>query len=258
MIYYRVSATKAFLLKHRTLVSFCAVKPLVQTSRNPSKYSENLCAGAFIQPMLPLSSLMEPNSPLNMESKGTNPGPSRPIQSGSSVTPREEIRNAWACIDSDNHPVTPRAGNTVDTPSSLGDVEASVPVPVPEVTAPLSIRADTGSFSHSHTVVHHGHPDPLLPASELAHGGHLTQPSMQTIQPSDLTVTGMDETAPGSVQLGPSEYAVTLPMDSRVKDDYERVLSDAATSIHQFFCSFQTNSQLSNSDVSTDFQFNMT
>ena len=123
-------------------------------------------------------------------------------------------------------------------------------VPIPEAAVPLSTRADTGSFSHSHTAVHHGHSEPLLTASEMAHGGNISQSSMQTIQPSALTVTGMDEVAPGSVQLGPSEYAVTLPMDSRVKDDYERVLSDAATNIRQFFSSFQSNSQHSASEVS--------
>lgn len=79
----------------------------------------------------------------------------------------------------------------------------------------------------------------------------MSQPSLQTIHPSALTVTGMDdEVAPGSVHLGPSEFAVTLPMDSRVKDDYERVLSDAATSIRQFFDSFQSNTQISEPEVS--------
>lgn len=78
----------------------------------------------------------------------------------------------------------------------------------------------------------------------------MSQPSLQTIHPSALTVAGMDdEVAPGSVHLGPSEFAVTLPMDSRVKDDYERVLSDAAASIRQFFESFQSNNQVSEPEV---------
>ncbi|KGO43373.1 Histone deacetylase complex, subunit 2/3 [Penicillium expansum] len=161
-------------------------------------------------------------------------------------TPTEKMQNAWAQLSQENQSDLSRPANAVETPSSVGDIEASIPLSVPDTTAPLSVRPDTDSFSHSHTAVHHGHSEPLLPPSELAHGGHLSQPSLQTIHPSALTVTGMDdEVAPGSVHLGPSEFAVTLPMDSRVKDDYERVLSDAATSIRQFFDSFQSNTQIS-------------
>jgi hypothetical protein len=60
----------------------------------------------------------------------------------------------------------------------------------------------------------------------------------------------MEEIIPGSVYLGPSEFAVTLPMDSRVKDDYERVLADAATSIRRFFVGFQSDSQIPAAEVS--------
>lgn len=166
-------------------------------------------------------------------------------------TPTEKMQNAWAQLSQENQSDLSRPANAVETPSSVGDIEASIPLSVPDTTAPLSVRPDTDSFSHSHTAVHHGHSEPLLPPSELAHGGHLSQPSLQTIHPSALTVTGMDdEVAPGSVHLGPSEFAVTLPMDSRVKDDYERVLSDAATSIRQFFDSFQSNTQISEPEVS--------
>jgi hypothetical protein len=165
------------------------------------------------------------------------------------------IRHTWAQLDSEKQPETPRTGNATDTPSSVGDIEASALAPVPDSVAPLSVRADTDSFSHSHTAVHHGHSGPLLPASELAHEGHLAHHAMQTIQPSALTVTGMEAIAPGSIQLGPSEYAVTLPMDSRVKDDYERVITDASTTIKDFDASFQSDSQLSGSEVSTNDHF---
>jgi hypothetical protein len=218
---------------------------------NSSQHSDTLSAEAFLRLMLPLSSLMEPNPPAKMKKKETNPSDPSLSETQSDrydepprSTPREKIRNAWAQLSLENQ------GNTVETPSTLGDIEASIPVSVPETTAPLSIRADTDSFPHTHTAVHHGHSEPLLPASELAHGGQIAQASMQTIQPSELTVTGMDEIVPGSVHLGTSEFAVTLPMDSRVKDDYERVLSDAATNIRQFFDSFQANSQISDFEVS--------
>ncbi|KAJ5362830.1 hypothetical protein N7541_003674 [Penicillium brevicompactum] len=221
----------------------------------PSQQSHSLSAEAFIKPMLPLSSLMEPNPPANMDRKEKKPFISSPYatqsdQQGNSSDPssKEKIRNDWAQLGMEHRTGTPLAGNAIDTPSSVGDIEATMSAPIPETTASLSVRNDTGSFAHSHTAVQHGHSEPLLTSSELAHGGHISQQSMQTIQPSALTVGGMEEIAPGSVQLGPSEFAVTLPMDSRVKDDYERVLSDAATNIRQFFCSFQPNSQISNTD----------
>ncbi|CAG8014630.1 unnamed protein product [Penicillium olsonii] len=221
---------------------------------NRSQNSEGSSAKAHTRPMLPLSSLMEPNPPANVDRKGKSFKASSPnTQSdrygdlpGSSS--KEKTRNDWAQLGPESQTGAPQAGSAIDTPSSVGDIEATMSVPIPEAAVPLSTRADTGSFSHSHTAVHHGHSEPLLTASEMAHGGNISQSSMQTIQPSALTVTGMDEVAPGSVQLGPSEYAVTLPMDSRVKDDYERVLSDAATNIRQFFSSFQSNSQHSASE----------
>ncbi|KAJ5795214.1 Histone deacetylase complex subunit 2/3 [Penicillium paradoxum] len=160
-------------------------------------------------------------------------------------TPKDKIHNAWAQLGVGNQPGLSQTANAAETPSSVGDIEASAPVSAPETTAPLSVRADTDSFAHPHIAVHHGHSEPLLPPSELAHAGHMGQPSIQTIHPSALTVTSMEEVVPGSVHLGPSEFAVTLPMDSRVKDDYERVLTDAATCIRQFFDSFQPNTQIS-------------
>ncbi|KGO63979.1 Histone deacetylase complex, subunit 2/3 [Penicillium italicum] len=219
-----------------------------------SQHPENLSAEGSTGPVLSFSNLVEENlSTEIMEDK--EPKPSDPSLSGapldrysqlSGTTPTEKMRNAWAQLNQENQSDLSQTANAVETPSSIGDIEASIPLSVPETTAPLSVRPDTDSFSHSHTAVHHGHSEPLLPPSELAHGGHMSQPSLQTIHPSALTVTGMDdEVAPGSVHLGPSEFAVTLPMDSRVKDDYERVLSDAATSIRQFFDSFQSTTQIS-------------
>jgi hypothetical protein len=222
-------------------------------SQHPEELSSDLT-----RPVLSFSNLAEeePSTKI-MEDKEPKPSDSSlsdaPVDRYSQLpgsTPTEKIRNAWARLGEENQSELSQTANTVETPSSVGDIEASIPVSVPETTAPLSVRPDTDSYSHSHTAVHHGHSEPLLPPSELAHGGHMSQPSLQTIHPSALTVTGMeDEVVPGSVHLGPSEFAVTLPMDSRVKDDYERVLSDAATSIRQFFDSFQSNTQISEPEV---------
>lgn len=133
------------------------------------------------------------------------------------------------------------------TPSSVGDIEAEVPVSVPETIAPLSVRIDRNSIDHTHTAIHHHHPEPLLQHSHLSHG---VPASMETIQPSALTVDSAEEAPPGSVRLGPSEFAITLPMDSRVKDDYEKVLTGAASSMREFFLSFSPTSQVSETEVS--------
>ncbi|KAJ5318028.1 hypothetical protein N7508_002536 [Penicillium antarcticum] len=206
-----------------------------------SSQKRKLSGDAFDRPRNSLSSLFAARSSRQtMDEKEIK----SPLGDLPGSTPRERIRNAWAQLSADPQSVGTQLASGIDTPSSVGDIEASVPVSVPETTAPLSVRAEADPFSH--TAVHHAH-SALLPPSELAHG-HLGQPSMQTIHPSALTATGMEEVVPGSIYLGPSEFAVTLPMDSRVKDDYERVLADAATSIRRFFVGFQSDSQISASE----------
>lgn len=154
--------------------------------------------------------------------------------------------NSWAQPRAPRFPGISQTLSASGTPSSVGDIEASVPVSVPEATTPLSVRHDKDAVTHSHTAIHHVHPGPLIPPSELLH----TDPStMQTIQPSELTVTNVEESLPGSIRLGPSEFAVSLPMDSRVKDYYERVLADAATSVREFFSGVDDNSGLSGAEV---------
>lgn len=120
-----------------------------------------------------------------------------------------------------------------------GDIESAVPVPIPETTAPLSVRSDNDSISHSHTVVHHSHAESLLSHSHLSRDDEVTA---QTIHPGALTVENPED-PPGSVRLGPAEFVVTLPMDSRVKDDYERVLTTAAADVREFLASFLPGSQ---------------
>ncbi|KAJ5708946.1 hypothetical protein N7493_010280 [Penicillium malachiteum] len=128
------------------------------------------------------------------------------------------------------------------TPSSTGDVDAVAPKAFPETTVPLSVRTERDSMAHTHTAVHHDHPEFLLQPTHLGH----SEPGMQTIQPSALTVGVAEEAQPGSLRLGPSEFAVILPMDSRVKDDYERVLTNFAPSVQEFLALVSPNSQASN------------
>ncbi|KAI3128692.1 hypothetical protein CBS147326_6717 [Penicillium roqueforti] len=222
--------------------------------QNLSQHPEELSAEGFTRPMPSFSNLVQ-EEPFGEIMEDKEPKPSDPSLSAATLdrygqlpgsTPTEMIRNAWAKLSEANQSELSQPANAVQTPSYVGDIEASMPVSIPETTALLSVRPDTDSFSNSHTAVHHGHSEPLLPPSELAHEAHMSQPSLQTIHPSALTVTDMDEVvAPGSVHLGPSEFAVPLPMNARVKDHYERVLSDAATCIRKFFDSFQSNTQVS-------------
>lgn len=132
------------------------------------------------------------------------------------------------------------------TPSSVGDIEAAAPVSIPETAAPLSVRAGSDTVAHSHTAVHHAHSEPLLQSSHMAHPD---RSSMQTIHPSALTVENAEERPLGSVHLGPNEFAVTLPMDSRVKDDYERVLTSGTSTMRSFLASFDPDMQISDHEV---------
>lgn len=133
-----------------------------------------------------------------------------------------------------------------DTPSSVGDIEAAEPPSFPETAIPLSVRAEKENMAHSHTAVHHAHGGSLLQSTHLAHA----ETGIQTIQPSALTVGDVEVTRPGAVRLGPAEFAITLPMDSRVKDDYERVLTDGAATIQEFLTRPSPSPQTSASDVS--------
>ncbi|KAJ5241194.1 uncharacterized protein N7469_002785 [Penicillium citrinum] len=130
----------------------------------------------------------------------------------------------------------------VDTPSSVGDIEPSVSE-IPERTMPLSVRPDTESIAHAHTSIHHTHADSLLHASHYS-----LQGPMQTIQPSDLSVGNVEESAPGFINLGPSEFAITLPLDSRLKDEYDRVLGDATEDIRRFLVMSNPAAQISDND----------
>lgn len=75
-------------------------------------------------------------------------------------------------------------------------------------------------------------PGPVLHQPEVPYPRH-EEHTVQTIQPSALTVNYIQPFR-GSVQLGPSEFAITLPMDSRLKDDYEQALKRDIRSIREF------------------------
>ncbi|KAI9037051.1 uncharacterized protein KD926_000918 [Aspergillus affinis] len=146
-------------------------------------------------------------------------------------TPREKMKNAYAQLTASLSTPVFQGNDASATPSSAGDIEPSTAAPMPETAAPLSVRVDKEHDGHTQTEATSAVPAPSVeePGLEVP-----PQHDVQTIQPSALTVDHMEEILPGSVHLGPSEFAVTLPMDSRVKDDYERVLASDSQSISEF------------------------
>ncbi|KAL4815332.1 class II histone deacetylase complex subunits 2 and 3-domain-containing protein [Aspergillus spinulosporus] len=144
-------------------------------------------------------------------------------------TPREKIMSLYDKMR-DKSTAETLQNEASATPSSPGDIEASEPPPAPGTGAPLSVRVDKGS-SHANPI------RDLVPETSIDETEHLTHISetFQTIHPSALTINHTEEKPPGSVQLGPSEFAVPLPMDSRVKDDYERVLQESKDALEVAF-----------------------
>ena len=152
-------------------------------------------------------------------------------------TGREKLRNAMAGMRA-RYPSTfgevPLSESV--TPSSAGDIDPVPPGMVPDTAAPLSVRAEKETPEeppHNETnlsvvpVVQQpsSETSPALPALSM-------EPStLQTIEPSALTISEAETLPTGSVRLGPSEFAIPLPMDSRIKDNYEKVLCEHATTI---------------------------
>lgn len=146
-------------------------------------------------------------------------------------TPREKMKNAYAQLSARLSTPVFQGNDASATPSSAGDIEPSVPASVPETAAPLSIRVDKEHDSHTQPGATSAIPAPSVEEPGM---GPPSQHGVQTIQPSALTVKSTEEILPGSIHLGPSEFAVTLPMDSRVKDEYERVLASESQGIQEF------------------------
>ncbi|KAL4793423.1 class II histone deacetylase complex subunits 2 and 3-domain-containing protein [Aspergillus venezuelensis] len=142
------------------------------------------------------------------------------------LTPREKMRNLWAGLGekSTNEKLQTEPSAT---PSSVGDIEASEPPQIPETVAPLSVRVDK---ENSHLDI----PKESIPETSLEplQSQEPDIETFQTIHPSALTMSYVEQRAPGSLHLGPSEFAVPLPMDSRVKDDYERVLFNGSPDVY--------------------------
>ncbi|KAL4964419.1 uncharacterized protein BDV14DRAFT_174987 [Aspergillus stella-maris] len=142
------------------------------------------------------------------------------------LTPREKMRNLWAGLGEKSTAEKLQTEPSA-TPSSVGDIEASEPPQIPETVAPLSVRIDK---ENSHLDI----PKESIPETSLepVQSQEPDIEAFQTIHPSALTMSYAEQRAPGTLHLGPSEFAVPLPMDSRVKDDYERVLFNGSPDVY--------------------------
>jgi hypothetical protein len=160
-------------------------------------------------------------------------------------TPREKIRNAHAQLRASTNIGLRQPVSASVAPSATSDVE-SAQVSVPEQALPLSVPIENTAAGLSQPAVEGPAAPPLL--QEIPTG-------LGTIQPSALTVSNVDNLPRGSVQLGPSEFALTLPMDSRVKDEYERALADEAGVIRNFSATFSSTTEptIMDIEVSTGF-----
>lgn len=162
------------------------------------------------------------------------------------------------------------------TPSSTGDIEPSAPPPASALVSPLSIRVDKETTSHAiHTdqrdesavrfvapqALHYSAQpidtvDRLMETSnspvDVAEQPLDTQTHVDdTIdQPLDiLNTSGFSTGQPSGSQidgipLGPSEFAIPLSMDSRVKDDYDTTLANEAKNIARFLRTFPPSGSL--------------
>ena len=148
-------------------------------------------------------------------------------------TPREKIRNAYAQLRANTSSGSRQNISASATPSSTDDIE---PVTALSKSAsPLSVLVEKNT------------PSPAIPA-EVPSGSSVMSSLLQTetsdlhtIRPSVLAASRPETSPPGSVRLGPLEFAVTLPMDSRVKDEYERALTDEARGIQNFLLTFASS-----------------
>lgn len=162
------------------------------------------------------------------------------------------MRNAYAQLRARQQtPKTLQTPGVSATPSSAEDIEYLAPAPAADKTAPLSVRADKEPASHiqgaSRAGIHPTIAEPVIHPTQIE---NFDQSAVQTIQPSALAVSDVEKPHPGAVKLGPAEFAVPLPMDSRVKDDYDQVLTEEAQDIQEFLTSCDVSSQMRDEDVS--------
>lgn len=153
------------------------------------------------------------------------------------ATPKEKLQNAYARLRaSSNAASTPIAVDSV-TPSSAGDIEPVLPVSMPQTTLPLSTRTHENPADLAAPIGEHEDVADVVVVSPALLFSE--QAGVQTIQPSAI-FEKTEHILPGSFRLGPSEFAVTMPMDSVGKDNYERALAEHSDSVKLLLSGFQS------------------
>lgn len=160
-------------------------------------------------------------------------------------TPRERLQNAHARLRASASALPNPIVSTSATPSSAGDIDPAPASSMPETALPLSVRVHE---SHIHqpgqAEEHSAAADIVVPPSLI----FPEQAGIQTIQPSAI-FDKAENVAPGSLNLGPSEFAISLPMDSRSKDEYELALADHSHSTRLLLGGFKSAEEAIVSDT---------
>lgn len=140
------------------------------------------------------------------------------------------------------------------TPSAAGDIEPTTAPVHPTTASPLSVRVEKeprGAGPQQTPPVpfvapqalHYDvkHDTPVVPQLTKEAELGLTEPGdldVPTVHLEEAEATADQPSSPTplikGLELGPFEFAVPLPMDSRVKDDYDRTLDSEGRTIPKF------------------------
>ncbi|KAK2807140.1 hypothetical protein FQN51_004754 [Onygenales sp. PD_10] len=208
-----------------------------------------------------------PNPPLSMEEA---------IRSNPGTSFRDKMRFLRAherSLAGQQQPVSASA-----TPSSAGDIEPIQSLPARDHASPLNVRVDKEPVHKEHVIptteappafiapqaLHYTVENPVETAESLAEAQpNLAGPTelletplepmedhIQTLE--HAAVAGESEIAHHGIQLGPYEFAIPVSMDSRVKDDYDIVLTAERNTIKKFL---DEASSLGTSTISTSSEY---
>lgn len=170
---------------------------------------------------------------------------------GESTRPTDSLRDRLSQLRNKERaavqPLQTLSGSA--TPSSAGDIDPTVP-PAPQPVSPLSVRVDKEPHTHHEPRHEHVQPSPvafvapqalhytvpefaqetqagLMGSSELGlpiPGHEVPESVVSHPVPGAGTLSSLEVGGPG---MGPLEFAIPLPMDARVKDDYVKALEGA-------------------------------
>ncbi|KAK2814151.1 hypothetical protein FQN50_000555 [Emmonsiellopsis sp. PD_5] len=208
-----------------------------------------------------------PNPPLSMEEA---------IRSNPGTSFRDKMRFLRAherSLAGQQQPVSSSA-----TPSSAGDIEPVQSLPARDHASPLNVRVDKEPVHKEHVIptteaapefiapqaLHYTVENPVETAEALAEAQpNLAGPTelletplepmedhIQTLE--HAAVAEESEIAHHGIQLGPYEFAIPVSMDSRVKDDYDIVLTAERNNIKRFL---DEASSLGTSTISTSSEY---